>query len=151
MKRLFLLLLTIILLLSMASCGGYNGIMREHLSDEDNYYAIDAIFCSYKKADNRIYLYVTIEDRSVFDFSEANSETLRLELVGGNCDAFDEILAKADIREGDRIAVKCTTWIYLDSTYYYIAEIKTQDETLLPFKDGLANIVKYMNDHKSLF
>ena len=40
MKRFLLLLLTIILLLNMTACGGYNGIMREHLSNEDNYYDV---------------------------------------------------------------------------------------------------------------
>ena len=40
MKRLLLFLLAIIFLLSMTACGGYNGIMREHLSNEDNYYDV---------------------------------------------------------------------------------------------------------------
>jgi hypothetical protein len=36
MKKLLLLLLIITLLLSMTACSGYNGIMREHLGNEDN-------------------------------------------------------------------------------------------------------------------
>lgn len=152
MKRLLLLLLTVILLLSMTACSGYNGIMREHLGNEDNYYAIEAAFCSYTETDDRIYLYVTVEDKSAFDSSaEANSEELRLELVGDNCDALSEILAKSDIREGDRISVKCSTWIYMDTTFYYVAEIKNKDKTFLSFDDGLQNIIKYMDDNKSLF
>ena len=80
MKRFLLLLFATILLLSITACSGYNGIMREHLSDKDNYYDVDAIFCSYKKVDDRIYLYVTIEDKSDFDSSESNSEEFSLEL-----------------------------------------------------------------------
>ena len=87
MKRIVLFLLAITVLLSITACSGYNGIMREHLCNENNYYAIDATFCSYKKVDDRIYLYVTVEDKSAFDASEANSKEIRLELVGDNCDA----------------------------------------------------------------
>ena len=151
MKRLLLLLFAIILLLSMTACSGYNGIMREHLSNEDNYYVIDATFCSYKETDNRIYLYVSVEDKSAFDSSEMNSKEIRLELVGDNCNVFSEFLAKEEIYEGDRITVKCSTWIYMDSTFYYVAELKTQSQTFLSFDDGLKNIIKYVNNNKALF
>ena len=151
MKRTLLFLLTIILLLSMTACSGYNGIMREHLSNEENYCDIEATFCSYKETDDRIYLYVAIEDKSAFDSSEVNSEEIRLELVGDNCKALSEVLAKEEIREGDRITVKCSTWIYMDSTFYYVAEIKNQDKIFLSFDDGLKNITKYVNDNKALF
>ena len=151
MKRTLLFLLTISLLLSMTACSGYNGIMREHLSNEENYCDIEATFCSYKETDDRIYLYVVVEDKSVFDSSEVNSEEIRLELVGDNCKALSEVLAKEEIREGDRITVKCSTWIYMDSTFYYVAEIKNQDKTFLSFDDGLKNIIKYVNDNKALF
>ena len=151
MKRTLLFLLTISLLLSMTACSGYNGIMREHLSNEENYCDIEATFCSYKETDDRIYLYVAIEDKSAFDSSEVNSEEIRLELVGDNCKALSEVLAKEEIREGDRITVKCSTWIYMDSTFYYVAEIKNQDKIFLSFDDGLKNITKYVNDNKALF
>ena len=151
MKRTLLFLLTISLLLSMTACSGYNGIMREHLSNEENYCDVEATFCSYKETDDRIYLYVVVEDKSAFDSSEVNSEEIRLELVGDNCKALSEVLAKEEIREGDRITVKCSTWIYMDSTFYYIAELKTQSQTFLSFDDGLKNITKYVNDNKALF
>ena len=151
MKKLLLLGLAIILLLTLTACSGYNGIMREHLSNEDNYYVIDATFCSYKETDNRIYLYVSVEDKSAFDSSEVNSEEIRLELVGNNCKALSEVLAKEEIREGDRITVKSSTWIYMDSTFYYVAEIKNQDKIFLSFDDGLKNITKYVNNNKALF
>ena len=57
MKRTLLFLLTISLLLSMTACSGYNGIMREHLSNEENYCDIEVTFCSYKETDDRIYWY----------------------------------------------------------------------------------------------
>ena len=151
MKKLLLLGLTIILLLTMTACSGYNGIMREHLSNEANYHDIEATFCSYKEAGDRIYLYVSVEDKSAFDSSEVNSEEIRLELVGDNCKVLGEVLAKEEIREGDRITVKCSTWIYMDSTFYYVAEIKNQDKIFLSFDDGLKNITKYVNDNKALF
>ena len=150
MKRTLLFLLTIILLLTLTACSGYNGIMREHLSNEDNYYDIEATFCSYKEAGDRIYLYVSVEDKSALDSSEVSSEEIRLELVGDNCNVLSEALAQEEIREGDRITVKCSTWIYMDSTFYYVAELKTQGKTFLSFEDGLKNILKYINDNKSL-
>ena len=151
MKRLLLLGIIIILLLSMTACSGYNRIMREHLSDGDNYHDIEATICSYEEVNNRIYLYVSIEDKSAFDLSEANSEKIGLVLVGDNCNVLSKVLAKEEICEGDRITVKCSTLIYMDSTFYYVAEIKNQDKTFLSFDDGLKNIIKYVNDNKSLF
>ena len=151
MKRIVFFLLAIAVLLSITACSGYNGVMREHLSNENNYYTIDATFCSYKKVDDRIYLYVTVEDKSAFDASEANSKEIRLELVGDNCDALSEILTKEEIRNGDKITVRCSTWIYMDSTFYYVAEFKNQDKTFLSFNDGLKNIKEYINNNKSLF
>ena len=150
MKRFVLLLFAAFLLLSMTACSGYNGIMREHLGNEDNYYDVDAIFCSYEKIDDHIYLYVTVE-KSAFEPFESNNEKIRLELVGDNCDILEEYLANNEILEDDKITVKCSTWIYMDSEFYYIAEIKGQEKTFLSFDDGMKNIVKYMGDNKSLF
>ena len=151
MKRISFLLLVVTLLLSMTSCSGYNGVMREHLSNEDNYYTIEATFCTYKKTDDRVYLYVTVEDKSAFDSSEANSKEIRLELVGDNCNALGEFLENEEIKEGDKITVRCSTWIYMDSTFYYVAGLKDQNKTFLSFDDGLAAIVDYVNGNKSLF
>ena len=151
MKRISFLLLVVALLLNMTSCSGYNGVMREHLSNEDNYYTIEAIFCTYKETDDRVYLYVTVEDKSAFDSSEANSKEIRLELVGDNCNALGEFLENEEIKEGDKITVRCSTWIYMDSTFYYVAGLKDQNKTFLSFDDGLAAIVDYVNGNKSLF
>ena len=145
------ILFATVLLLSMTACSGYNGIMREHLGNEDNYHDIEATFCSYKEADDRIYLYVSVDDKSAFDSSEADSEEIRLELVGDNCNVLSKVLAKEEICEGDRITVKCSTWIYMDSTFYYVAELKTQSQIFLSFDDGVNNIIKYVNDNKALF
>ena len=151
MKKMLFILFATVLLLNMTACSGYNGIMREHLSNEANYHDIEATFCSYKEAGDRIYLYVSVENKSAFDSSEVNSEKIRLELVGDNCKALSEVLAKEEIREGDRITVKCSTWIYMDATFYYVAELKTQSQTFLSFDDGLKNIIKYVNNNKALF
>ena len=150
MKKMLFILFATVLLLSMTACNGYNGIMREYLSNEDNYQDVEATFCSYKESGDRIYLYVSVEDKSAFDSSEANSEEIRLELVGDTCNILSEALAKEEICEGDRITVKCSTWIYMDSTFYYVAEIKNQDKIFLSFDDGLKNIIKYVNDNKAL-
>jgi hypothetical protein len=150
MKRFLSLLLTIILSLSISACSGYNGIMRKHLSNKDNYYDIDAILCSYREDKDRIYLYVSVNDKTDFDSYEKNSDEIKLELVGDNCNVIKEVLANEEIRKGDKITVKCSTWIYMDSTFYYIAEIKNKDKTFLSFDYGLKNIIKYINDNKSL-
>ena len=151
MKKMLFILFATVMLLSMTACNGYNGIMREHLGNEANYHDIEATFCSYKEAGDRIYLYVSVENKSAFDSSEANSEEIRLELVGDNCNVLSEALAKEEICEGNRITVKCSTWIYMDSTFYYVAEIKNQDKIFLSFDDGLKNITKHVNDNKALF
>ena len=68
-----------------------------------------------------------------------------------DCGKLLNYLAKKEICEGDRITVKCSTWIYMDATFYYVAEMKIQDKIFLSFDDGLKNIIKYVNDNKSLF
>ena len=151
MKKILFFVLVTTFLLSMTACSGYNGIMREHLSNEDNYYTIEATFCSHNKDDERIYLYVTIEDKSAFDSSEKSSKETLLELVGDNCQVLGDFFENKEIKEGDKIIVRCSTWIYMDSTFYYVAELKTHGETLLSFDEGLQSIVKYVNDNKSLF
>ena len=128
---------------------GYNRVMREHLGDKDNYYTFDVAFLSYAQREDRIYLYVTVDDGSTIDPSAESDETRVLQLVGKNCSAIGEILANAEICEGDKITVKCSAWIYMDSPFYYVAEIKVQDKVYLSFEDGFQNIVKYMDDNKS--
>lgn len=150
MKRLRLLLLVFAFLLSSTSCSGYNSIMREHLGNEENYYAINATFDSYAEIDDSIYLYVSTEERSAFDISETSNEKLRLELVGHNCDTLRTFLAE-EIHKGDTLAIKCSTWIYMDSQFYYVAEIRMQDKTILSFEDGLQNIIAYICNQRSLF
>ena len=135
----------------MTACNGYNRIMREHLSNEENYSDVEATFCSYEETNDRIYLYVDVEDKSAFDSSEMYRKEIMLQLVGDNCNVLSEVLAKGEICEGDRITVKCSTLIYMDSRFYYVAELKTQSQTFLSFDDGLKNIIKYVNDNKSLF
>ena len=71
--------------------------------------------------------------------------------MGNNCDALSEILTKEEIRDGDKITVRCSTWIYMDSPFYYVAELKNQDKTFLSFNDGLKNIKEYIDNNKSFF
>ena len=56
-----------------------------------------------------------------------------------------------DIDQGDSITLRCSTWIYMDGYFYYVAEVKAEDKQYLSFEDGLANIIAYMEDNKSLF
>ena len=151
MKRIVSALFVISLIFILSGCNGYNQIMREHLRDENNYHTVDATFVSYTESDDNLILYVKTEDKTAFDASEKNNEKIALKVIGKNCDILIDFFRNKDIDQGDSITLRCSTWIYMDGYFYYVAEVKAEDKQYLSFEDGLANIIAYMEDNKSLF
>jgi hypothetical protein len=50
-----------------------------------------------------------------------------------------------------KISVKVSSYIYMDSEFFYIAQVEYDGTEYLNFEDGLENIVDMMDKDKSLF
>ncbi len=179
MKRIscFILILTL-LLLTFVSCSGYNRTMRDHLENADNYKTYEVILKDFyyidpstneKKRD--ITDQAFLDNDIIFEVSFFNSfEELRPFLGGPpNEDVPLEeykfqflimknnsnILSSNDLYKhitvGEKISVKVSDYIYMDSNYFYIAQLEYNGKEYLSFEEGLKNIVNMMKQDKSLF
>ncbi len=106
------------------------------------------IECIYIKDNERMYA----EDGShLFDFYFYEEDIIQLELIGENYNTLKEEFINKEISSGMYFEIKCPNWIYMDTNFYYIAELKILDKIYLSFEEGLDNIIKYMNNNKSIF
>lgn len=165
------------ILLTVLLCGcGFNKIMRDHLSNPDNYYEFEIEV-------TRIYSYDgnKRQDERYTDISSARDVDLDApvfyisgKVLSGNCKSVtDDYYAKQYenkfeisqanvsrllstdfydvVKVGDVLNIRATWWIYGDRDWRYVAEISLNGTTYLQFDEGLQNIVDYMNANKSLF
>ena len=158
MKKIAKLLVFLIMCLYLTSCNGYNNIMRNHLSNEKSYISIKAEFYDYKDYEDRMYIYIidkeatcTEDGSHLFEFYFYEEDIIQLELIGENYNTLKEEFINKEISSGMYFEIKCSNWIYMDTNFYYIAELKTLDKIYLSFEEGLDNIIKYMNNNKSIF
>ena len=173
--RIAVAVLCSVCLFLLTACNGYNTIMREHLSDSNNYEYHIAKICD-------IY-YFDDDNQKVRDFySDGFSEqSVVFELVFDDYDVVKTFLgaepnpdvplnefkfqfrvtsenSKILMRNGfydivktdKKMLIKASSFIYMDNNYFYIAEVVYGGEEYLPFEDGLENIIKFVNSHKSL-
>ena len=171
------ILIFALLLLSLVSCSGYNKIMRDHLSNPENYQVYEAILTDIYYRDP-----VTKEDfddlenseitdyETVFIVTFETTEDVRAFLGGTpNPDIplqeFDFALhVNSDnskilhsngfydsVSLGDKITVTVSSWIYMNRDFFYIAQLECDGTEYLTFDEGLKNIVDMMNKIKSLF
>ena len=172
------ILIFAILQVSLVSCSGYNGIMRNHLKNPDNYQACEVILEDFyyivpstneKKRD-----FTTNEFSNndiIFDVSFFNGiEELR-PFLGGmpNPDIpleeykFQFRVIKSNnrillangffnqITVGEKISVRVSDFIYMDSDFFHIARLEYNGKEYLNFEEGLTNIIDMMNKNKSFF
>jgi hypothetical protein len=152
MKKLVLTILIIVSFFGLTACDGYNKIMREHLSNENNYITVNAKYSGYEDLDDSMVVLIEIDETfNGFDISESDTAEIRLQIIGENYSLLKDIFINEEIVTGTSIIVKCSTWIYMDTNFYYIAELKANEQTYLTFEDGLKNIIDYMDNNKSLF
>jgi hypothetical protein len=154
MKKFFMIFL-LLGLFSLTSCNGYNKKMRKHLSDENNYITINANYLRYEDLEGSMYIVIENDDSfkypNGFDQAESNQSDIRLEIIGENYSVLKDVFINEDIKTGTNINLKCSTLIYMDTKFYYIAEINTTEQTYLTFEIGLKNIIDYIKNHKSIF
>lgn len=149
MKKLKSFILVFLSIFGLTGCNGYNRIMRERLSDESTYETIIGEYTFYE--DNGESMFLFFENIEGFDyFDPFDDKGIRLELIGNNYTILKELFISKTIVKGMKIDMRCSAWIYMDTNFYFIAELIIQDTTYLSFIDGLGNIKEYMNSNKSL-
>ena len=175
-RRLITVILCFLVVFSLlTSCSGYNSRMRNHLSDEANYHSFCGTVCDvyYLDAENNkvsllesdvipecdVVIELTFDDRDVisrflggepnpewsldeykftFDITKENNQIL---VTNGFYEAVDM---------NTQIEITASSFIYMDSNFFFIAAVTYNETTFLTFEDGIQNIREFINEHKSL-
>lgn len=171
------ILILVFLLLALTSCSGYNKIMREHLSDPENYQAYEAILTDIYYRDpvtkevigdlekSKITDYETViivtfettEDVRTFLGGTPNHDmspeefNFELHVNSYNSKILHSNRFYESVSLGDKITVTASSWIYMDGDFFYIAHLECDGTEYLPFDEGLKNIVDMINKNKSIF
>lgn len=179
MKKLVCLaILFAILLTCFTSCSGYNKTMRKYLENAENYhtyevfledvYYIDPSTNEKKRditdqdfLDNDIFLEISffnsIEELRPFLGGTPNEDTppeeykFRFRVTKSNSNILASNGFYTDVSIGEKINVKVSDLIYMDSEFFYIAKLECGGKEYLNFEEGLKNIADMVNKDKSLF
>ena len=169
------LLCLFILLFLLTSCSGYNSIMRDHLSDKTNYNSYRGEICDiyYFDAENKktslllsdevpeccVVIELTFDDRDTikkFLGAEPNPEWSldEYKFVFDITKENNQILAENGFYDtvamNTPIEITASSYIYMDSNFFFIAAVAYNETEYLNFEDGIQNIQEYINEHKSL-
>jgi len=179
MKKLLLFaVITALILVCFSSCSGYNKVMRDYLSDSENYQTYEVILADIYYRDPVSHEIVRDFENSSFSEHEVtfsinffeNAEDL-IPFLGGKIDSDADLDAYEihlyiladnnkilyengfyeNISLGEKIKVTTSNWIYMDSEFFYVAQVEYQGSVYLSFEDGLKNIIELMDKNKSLF
>ena len=165
----------LVFLFLLTSCSGYNSRMRNHLSDEANYHSFCGTICDvyYFDAENNkvsllttdeipecdVVIELTFDDRnSIKKFlgSEPNSEWSLAEckFVFDITKENNQILVENGFYDtvvtNTLIEITASSYIYMDSNFFFVAAVNYNETEYLCFEDGIKNIQEYINEHKSL-
>lgn len=164
------------ILFMLTSCAGYNGIMREHLEDRDNYntYKGEIVDIYYYDPDSNEIIYDLHPDEYatrelVFEITFSDEESVRTFLGSGPSleRAFTDyrfsftvtkenskILAENGFYDvytaNTPIEICASDFIYMDTDFFYIAAVTYEQNEYLSFDDGFANIKDMVSGNKSL-
>ncbi|MBO4939771.1 MAG: hypothetical protein J6D30_01915 [Clostridia bacterium] len=157
--------------------GGYNKIMYEYFSNENNYrewtmtvkdfiwmdwdnnqatYSLyeDSEENDFKPLEYReydyIYLILTVDEADKEYWGE-NYQYVAYRIFYENAKTLVENGMTKDVKKGDRVTVRATDWTYSDNRFLYIAEVKTESVCYLDIQTGLKNITAYMDGNRTLF
>ena len=164
-----------VFLFLLTSCSGYNSIIRDHLSDEANYNSYHGEICDiyYFDANNKkVSLLSTVENPNcdvVIELTFDDCDVVR-QFLGGNPNpewSLDQYTFSFDITKENNqilfenefydtvvtntlIELTASSFIYMDSDFFFVAAITYNDTEYLRLEDGIQNIQKYINARKSL-
>ena len=176
MQRFIAMILCLfIFLFLMTSCSGYNSIMRDHLSDRTNYNSYRGEICDiyYFDAENikvsllstdeipecDVVIELTFDDRDTinkFLGAEPNPEwsldeyKFTFDITKENNQILVENGFYDTVSLNTQIEITASSFIYMDSDFFFIAAVTYNETEYLHFEDGIQNIQEYINEHKSL-
>ncbi len=161
-------------LFALTSCSGYSAIMRNHLSNEENYASYTGVVCEiyyYDAQDHKVsllsaeeipqcdaYMELTFSDRdSVSSFlgGEPNPDWDLDEfqfsfIITKEC---NQILAENGFYDtvavDTPIIITASSFIYMDTDFFFIAALACKDKQYLTAEEGLQSIRAYVNENKS--
>ena len=164
-----------IFLFLMTSCSGYNSIMRDHLSDQTNYSSYRGEICDiyYFDSENNkvslrssdeipecdVVIEMTFDDRdTITKFLGADPNPVwtldKYKFAFDITKENNQILAQNGFYDtvamNTSIEIIASSYIYMDSNFFFIAAVTYNETEYLNFDDGIQNIQEYINEHKSL-
>ena len=175
-KRFSLLFVCLALTFSLFSCG-YNRIMRDHLSDANNYKQYNAtlvnIYYSYEEHDlsevfekdktdtvKAVFLDVCFDNKQdIAPFWGVSEESLnkdfgeyviRLKLLADNAKLLLENGFFDVIQKGDTLTLKSSSFIYQDTNFFFISTVSYNGVCYLDEATGFQNIMDFIEQRKSL-
>ena len=169
------LLCLFILLFLLTSCFGYNSIMWDHLSDKINYNSYRGKICDiyYLDAENKrtslllsdefpecdVVIELTFDDLDTikkFLAAEPNPEwsldkyKFAFDITKENNQILKENGFYDTIAMNTLIEITASSYIYMDSNFFFVAAVAYNETEYLNFEDGIHNIQEYINERKSL-
>ena len=169
----FIVLFVLISLLT--SCSGYNSKMRNHLRDDMNYHSYRGTICDiyyFDEDDKKVSLLSSDEIPDcdvVVELTFDDLDTIK-KFLGSEPNpewSFTEYKFAFDIAKENHqilfengfydivsvntpIEITTSSFIYMDSNFFFIAAVTYNETTFLTFEDGIQNIREFINEHKSL-
>jgi len=174
MKKLVLIIaICISTLLFINGCTGYNAVMYDHLSNPDNYVEFSCTVegVSYVQPSENGYMERLYAEHPTdvlqIDFTLCGWDYPMALFVtsvspdGSKADgsfelAYDSIIELCNngffesLEYGKEITVRSSLLTYMDTRFYYVAEVIMDGVTYLDFDTGLNNIVKIMDENRSV-
>ena len=164
--------------LSASSCwfwGGYNKIMYDHFSNEDNYYTwtvrmkdfvwTDAendyqAYSMYENSENfehrlleeRKYNHIALAT-TILEYEEEWMDYIKEKAFAVHYENAVELIGNGfleNVSIGDKITIRATCWTYGDADWFFLAELESDGVTYLDMQTGLKNIREYMDENRSL-
>ena len=159
----------------LTSCYGYNPRIRNQLSNEKNYHSYYGKICDiyyYDTENNKVSLLSSddipdcdVELQLTFDepdtiekFSggKPNPEfsldeyNFVFRITKENHQILSESGFYSLVTKNTPIEITASSYIYMDSNYFFIAAVTYNETAYLGFEDGFKNIQQYISENKSL-
>ena len=172
MKKIVLILSFFMCIMVLSSCG-YNNTMYKYLSNIEHYdkYTIQVNdyyfynqdenhYQNYNKDEPEKYIfekfYFSLKELNGFhsgsylvNDSKLSDHMVLLKLEYYNYDILKVNNFFEEYVMNDDLEVILSNWRYMDATYYYIIGVKYNNKEYLNVEQGLANVIKVMDENRS--
>lgn len=165
------MIMILLLVLVLTGCG-YNSILYKHLSNKDNYIYYEVTVKEFYYFNGNHYqvinplaqndyefeiIYFSVSEIDGFRGDQYLTDEGKLSdmmlLLSINYDNYKVLLDNGFFNDyvlNDTIGINLSNTRYMDAHYYYIASISYNGKQYLTIEEGLNNIIKMMDDNRSL-